>query len=240
MATLPVGNIEKVAPQIEEILGLKIKRYPSFLPITLTPTNPIMHTARLMGMFGPEWRSKKYDRMIKFYDDTDEISQTWLSRLDSENQLIAKAAEESIKGSVGPLGGSDANVLQLNNYLKWTYGDNITKWDTCKDCFQTNKQFHGVGSPMKEVSEGVWEPDFNNRYFQEDFPFGLLANRGLAEILNVETPYMDEVIMWGQEEMGKKYLVDGKINPDEKPQMTPQAFGFTLDDLRSFYSSGRV
>eukprot|EP01060_Flectonema_neradi_P002137 TRINITY_DN112_c0_g1_i5.p1 TRINITY_DN112_c0_g1~~TRINITY_DN112_c0_g1_i5.p1 ORF type:complete len:417 (+),score=119.27 TRINITY_DN112_c0_g1_i5:51-1301(+) len=237
MATLPAGNIDRVASQVEEILGLKVKRYPSFLPITLTPTNPIMHTGRLMGMFGPNWRDNKYDRMIKFYDETDELSNTWLHRLDDENQLIAKAAEEAIGGSVGSIGGTDGNVMHINNYLKWTYGEDISKWDTCKDCFQTNKQFAGVGSPMKEVSEGVWEPDFKNRYFQEDFPFGLMANRGLAELLGVKTPYMDEVIMWAQSEMGKKYLVDGKVNPDEKPQMTPQAFGYTLEDLRGFYST---
>eukprot|EP01060_Flectonema_neradi_P002135 TRINITY_DN112_c0_g1_i3.p1 TRINITY_DN112_c0_g1~~TRINITY_DN112_c0_g1_i3.p1 ORF type:complete len:412 (+),score=106.69 TRINITY_DN112_c0_g1_i3:46-1281(+) len=237
IATLPGGIAGRVAPQVAEILGLKVKTYPSFLPITLTPTNPIMHTGRLMGMFGPNWRDNKYDRMIKFYDETDELSNTWLHRLDDENQLIAKAAEEAIGGSVGSIGGTDGNVMHINNYLKWTYGEDISKWDTCKDCFQTNKQFAGVGSPMKEVSEGVWEPDFKNRYFQEDFPFGLMANRGLAELLGVKTPYMDEVIMWAQSEMGKKYLVDGKVNPDEKPQMTPQAFGYTLEDLRGFYST---
>eukprot|EP00660_Eupelagonema_oceanica_P014877 gene14877-14473_t len=39
---------------------------------------------------------------------------------------------------------------------------------------------------MNEVSPGKWEPDFKNRYFSEDFPFGLLANRGLAELLGVK------------------------------------------------------
>lgn len=234
LATLPSGRVDAVATVVEKILNLRsgAVRYPSFLPITLTPTNPIMHTGRLYGMFGapPGWREKKLDRMIKFYDECDDLSNEWLHRLNDENQAVAKACEEQIPGSIG------GQVKNINEFLKWAYGDDISKWDTCGDCYRTNKQFAGVGSPMTEVSAGKWEPDFKNRYFTEDFPFGLIANRGLAELLGVKTPDMDTVIEWAQKEMGKKWLVDGKINPEEKPQMTPQAFGFSLDDIKKMYA----
>eukprot|EP00755_Sulcionema_specki_P011072 Sspe_Gene.48168::Locus_24876_Transcript_1_1_Confidence_1.000_Length_1152::g.48168::m.48168 len=169
MATLPGDRIDEVAHAVEAILQMKVKRYPSFLPITLTPTNPIMHTGRLMGMFGPKWRERTYSQMIKFYEDTDDYSNYWLHKLDEENMAIARAVEEHIPGSVGKVGGEDGNVLNINRYLKWTYGDDITKWDSCKDCYKTNPQFAGVGSPMKKVSDDpeLWEPDFENRYFTE-------------------------------------------------------------------------
>eukprot|EP01065_Artemidia_motanka_P014651 TRINITY_DN1851_c0_g1_i3.p1 TRINITY_DN1851_c0_g1~~TRINITY_DN1851_c0_g1_i3.p1 ORF type:complete len:471 (+),score=186.50 TRINITY_DN1851_c0_g1_i3:66-1415(+) len=234
LATLPSGRIEAVACVVEKVLNLRqgAVRYPSFLPITLTPTNPIMHTGRLYGMFGAGggWRSKSLTKMIKFYDECDEISNEWLHRLNAENQKIAAAADKLIPGSI------KGSVKDINMFLKWAYGPDISKWDTCGDCYRTNKQFHGVGSPMSEVSPGKWEPDFKNRYFTEDFPFGLLANRGLAELLGVPTPDMDTVIEWAQKEMGKQWLVGGKINPNEKPQMTPQAFGFSLDDIKRMYS----
>eukprot|EP01065_Artemidia_motanka_P014650 TRINITY_DN1851_c0_g1_i2.p1 TRINITY_DN1851_c0_g1~~TRINITY_DN1851_c0_g1_i2.p1 ORF type:complete len:429 (+),score=188.61 TRINITY_DN1851_c0_g1_i2:69-1289(+) len=232
LATLPSGQVDSVATQVEKIINLRLgaERYPSFLPITLTPTNPIMHTGRCYGLFGPHAAQKEYSRMIRFYDECDDVSNEWLHKLNDENQKIAAACDEAFKGSIG------GKVKNINEYLKWCYGPDISKWDTCGDCYRTNKQFAGVGSPMKEVSEGKWAPDFANRYFTEDFPFGILANRGLAELLGVPTPHMDEVILWAQDNMGKKWLVDGKLNPDEKPQMTPQAFKFSVEDLRSMYS----
>eukprot|EP00755_Sulcionema_specki_P018407 Sspe_Gene.66797::Locus_39467_Transcript_1_1_Confidence_1.000_Length_838::g.66797::m.66797/K04940/odh; opine dehydrogenase len=49
VATLPSAKVEDIAKVVEKILNLRLGavRYPSFLPITLTPTNPIMHTGRL-------------------------------------------------------------------------------------------------------------------------------------------------------------------------------------------------
>jgi len=240
-AAQPGPAINKHAPMIEEIIGLTVKRYPSFVPITLTPTNPIMHNGRLMGMFGPEWKSKGLNRMIKFYDETDEVSNYWLHKLDDENMAIARAVKEAIPGAVGALGGCSTDgtagdIMNINNYLKWTYGPDITKWDTCKDAYQSNVQFHGVGSPMKEVSPGKWEPDFTNRYFQEDMPYGLMANKGMGELFGVPTPGMDAVIEWIQKEMGKKYLVNGKVNPNEH-SMSPQAFGYSKEDIIKMYSA---
>jgi len=240
-AAQPGPAINKHAPMIEEIIGLTVKRYPSFVPITLTPTNPIMHNGRLMGMFGPEWKSKGLNRMIKFYDETDEVSNYWLHKLDDENMAVARAVKEAIPGAVGALGGcstdgTGGDIMNINNYLKWTYGPDITKWDTCKDAYQSNVQFHGVGSPMKEVSPGKWEPDFTNRYFQEDMPYGLMANKGMGELFGVPTPGMDAVIEWIQKEMGKKYLVNGKVNPNEH-SMSPQAFGYSKEDIIKMYTA---
>ena len=50
----------------------------------------------LSGMFGvgDGWRAKKLDKMIKFYDDCDEVSNEWLHRLNAENQMIAARARK--------------------------------------------------------------------------------------------------------------------------------------------------
>ena len=49
---------------------------------------------------------------------------------------------------------------------------------------------------MKRVEEG-WIPDFESRYFTEDFPFGLQYIKSIAEQNDVLTPTIDKVLAWG-------------------------------------------
>eukprot|EP01063_Lacrimia_lanifica_P032962 TRINITY_DN5743_c0_g2_i1.p1 TRINITY_DN5743_c0_g2~~TRINITY_DN5743_c0_g2_i1.p1 ORF type:complete len:441 (+),score=165.92 TRINITY_DN5743_c0_g2_i1:60-1325(+) len=236
VATDPPSAVQDLKPKLELMMGLNIVAYPTFLGCTLTPTNPIIHTARCYGMFGPVaeggcWRKRGgYPRMIGFYDECDDVSGDWLQRLSDENEAIQKKLDQVIPGSIGPAQRS------LCEFHHWASPDDVEKWDTCKNVCRTNKMLAGVGSPMHEVAPGCWVPDFKNRYFTEDFAFGLLANRGIAELVGQPTPYMDEVIEWAQAEMGKRWLVDGKVNPAEQPQMTPQAFGISLQDFVAMYT----
>eukprot|EP00882_Tetradesmus_deserticola_P001106 GHRQ01001198.1.p1 GENE.GHRQ01001198.1~~GHRQ01001198.1.p1 ORF type:complete len:251 (+),score=120.79 GHRQ01001198.1:562-1314(+) len=61
--------------------------------------------------------------------------------------------------------------------------------------------------------------------------------KGVAELLGVpETPWFDRVITWGQELIGKCYLVDGKLTgPDVATSAAPQRFGHkSIEDLIVF------
>ena len=40
---------------------------------------------------------------------------------------------------------------------------------------------------------------------------GLAVLRGIAEILEIETCFIDEVLIWAQEKIGHEYLVAGKM-----------------------------
>ena len=42
----------------------------------------------------------------------------------------------------------------------------------------------------------------HSRYFHEDIPGGLCTLRGVAEIVGVSTPKIDELIEWAQTQMG--------------------------------------
>lgn len=121
VAALPSSCIGPVGDAIDKIINLRkgCVRYPSFLPITLTPTNPIMHTGRCYGLFGPYAKVKTYDRMVRFYDECDEVSNEWLHRLNDENQRIADEADKQIKGSTGGM------VKNINEFLKWAYGGHL-------------------------------------------------------------------------------------------------------------------
>eukprot|EP01006_Ploeotia_vitrea_P014017 TRINITY_DN37055_c0_g1_i1.p1 TRINITY_DN37055_c0_g1~~TRINITY_DN37055_c0_g1_i1.p1 ORF type:complete len:397 (+),score=50.94 TRINITY_DN37055_c0_g1_i1:50-1240(+) len=231
-ATLPASRGAEVAAQLEPLLGLKLDIAPSFLVLTLTPTNPIMHTGRLYGLFGDtDWRTKKFEKNVLFYEECDDLSDRFLKELDAENQLIVQACEKVVPGCIG------GKVLPLPDYLKSVYGKDITCWDSPKACYQSNCQFKGVGSPMKQLEDGTWVPDFKSRYFTEDFPFGLLTNKGIAQLLGVATPTMDKIILWAQKEMDCKWLAeDGTISCECTNARTPQALGVTVEDLKHLYT----
>ena len=68
---------------------------------------------------------------------------------------------------------------------------------------------------MKKV-DGGYMPDFDNRYFTEDFPYGLMLIKMVCSRLDIATPVIDSVIEWFQERVGKCYIKDGQIadSPD--------------------------
>jgi hypothetical protein len=92
---------------------------------------------------------------------------------------------------------------------------------------------------MTEVRPGIFVPNFGYRYLSEDVPFGLVITRALAEIANVETPTIDEVISWAQSAMQKVYLVGGSLEgTDARDLPIPQHHGVsTLRHLIDWYSA---
>lgn len=40
---------------------------------------------------------------------------------------------------------------------------------------------------------------------------GLCLYKGVAELVGVETPKIDEIIVWAQENMGKEYIREGRL-----------------------------
>ena len=76
---------------------------------------------------------------------------------------------------------------------------------------QSINAFEGIFTPMKQMNNG-YIPDFSSRYFLEDIPFGLLIIKSIAEILNVPTPTIDKILLWGQEMIGKQYMLAGRLN----------------------------
>ena len=53
-----------------------------------------------------------------------------------------------------------------------------------------------IKSPMRLNGSG-WIPDFNSRYFTEDFAYGLKFIKDTAAKQNMTTPFIDMVYNWG-------------------------------------------
>ena len=56
--------------------------------------------------------------------------------------------------------------------------------------------FQTIKAPMKQTEKG-FVPDFESRYFTEDFPYGLQIVKDLAQTHQIETPVIDRVLLWG-------------------------------------------
>jgi hypothetical protein len=95
-----------------------------------------------------------------------------------------------------------------------------------------------IKSPMLETKDG-FVIDWNSRYFQSDFPQGLIIIKSIAKIVNTSSPNIDRVIMWYQKCTGLKfYNEDGSFGKDIVLCNIPQNYGIhTPIDLIRFYQN---
>lgn len=179
----------------------------NFLSATLMNINSVWHPCISYGAYR-DWDFKTgYPNLLKFYEDVDDFTADLLTNVSNEVLKIKNAFNE-----VYP----EVDLSQVTHVKDWilrSYGDEILDKTNLRTAINTNKGYQGLTHAMvKDVKRGEgYFPNINNRYFQEDIPYGLMVSRGIGEILGVKTPYMDEVISWGQKMMGREYLVDGKL-----------------------------
>lgn len=90
------------------------------------------------------------------------------------------------------------------------YSHEISDTSSLRSCFCTNAAYQGLKHPMKQHNNHPFVPDFSHRYLTEDVPYGLAVIKGIAEIVQVDTPTIDKILLWAQEKMGKEYFVGSK------------------------------
>ena len=116
----------------------------------------------------------------------------------------------------------------IYNWYMRCYPQDISDKTNLYTAIQTNAAYQGLKHPVKKNEDGKFLPDFSHRYMTEDIPFGLVVIRGIAEIMGIETPNIDKVLTWSQQQMGKEYLVDKKLQgKDISTSRAPQSYGFT-------------
>jgi len=117
-------------------------------------------------------------------------------------------------------------------YLK-SYANDIDDATNLYSSVRSNKAYTGLRHPMTCVEPASASipaqlvPNFGFRYLSEDIPYGLLVAKGIAEIAGVATPVMDKIITWAQTQLGKSYLVNGRLKGvDVANSRAPQKYGF--------------
>ena len=164
-----------------EWLQTPIAHLSNYLEASLSNSNPLLHPARLYGMWH-DWKGETYKDQTLFYAQWDELSSEVYIAMDEEFQRLCKTV-----GVVIP------NVL---DYYESTDASSLTRKLRSIAAFQTIK------APMIQTKEG-WIPDFESRYFTEDFPYGLQIVKDLAVQKYIQTPTIDKVLMWGKRKIKK-------------------------------------
>ena len=122
-------------------------------------------------------------------------------------------------------------VSHIYDLLVKFYPHEISDKTNVQTVFRTNAAYQGLKHPMKENADGTFVPDFTHRYLTEDVPCGLVVIKGIAEVVGVDTPTIDKVLLWAQMKIGKQYLVGSKLQgQDVSSTRAPQRYGLTTLD----------
>lgn len=155
----------------------------NYYEVTLTNSNPLLHPSRLYSLW-KDWKpGDVYSRVPFFYEEwTEEAAQFYIS-MDNELQTLLEHLAVR-KGSI-------PTVL---DYYESTDASSLASK------LRSIKAFKGIMAPMKAV-EGGFVPDFTDRYFSEDFPYGLSFACRIAKEHGIETPVMDKICQWGMDKI---------------------------------------
>ena len=179
IASLPKSKVTECADLISNIFDKPCKVIPNFLNLTMTPSNPILHTARLKTLFANWHPGLVYERVPLFYEDWDNASSELLIACDNEVQNICRELPEfDLK-----------YVKSLREYYESPTAEAMTKK------ISSIPAFKGLETPTVKV-EGGLIPDLHSRYFAADFSYGLAIIKQIADFANVKTPNIDIIMAW--------------------------------------------
>ena len=187
LASIPREKAPALAEFMMMLFGIPCYTLPNYLSVTLTPSNPILHTTRLRTLFADYAKGKVYDRNPLFYGEWTDDSSELLFACDKELQEMCQQINE--------LDLHDVRSLKLH------YESDTVPALTEK--MRSIKSLHNLTSPMKQI-DGRWIPDFKSRYFTADFPFGLAIIEELAGIVGTDVPNIHSTMDWYREVTGDK------------------------------------
>ncbi|MBF6617144.1 MAG: NAD/NADP octopine/nopaline dehydrogenase family protein [Candidimonas sp.] len=159
----------------------------NFLSLTLSVDNQIIHPTRcysLFVQFGGFW-SQESD-IPYFYKDYNEHSAEFLKKLDAEYSLIRQGIRSRYP---------EKNFDYMLDYLtleRFSYDSDNTD---VKESFQNSKTLSKIKPPV--IRNGKeFSIDTAHRFFTDDIEYGLCIAKWFATQLNIDTPFIDEIIHW--------------------------------------------
>ena len=220
VSAIPLNKTQQIATVIEELLDIKCIILPNYLPITLSPSNPIMHPARLIEIFYDEVKKCEisHKKEVLFYQDWNNRASENLLALDEELGKIFEVLQMSQEGRETIKGRFNiSNSTELTQKIRYAYG------------------FRGIKAPMIKKGD-LYVADSSSRYFTEDIPYGLCIIKSFAEICKIDTPVTDHILSWGQKILNKEYLVNGRLcGKDIEELLIPQQIGINDKEVLSAY-----
>lgn len=170
---------EELRAVIERLFNTPTQLLSNYYEASLTNSNPLLHPARLYTLWKDWHEGVVYDSQPLFYEMwTEEASELLIAMDDEFFQLL------------GVLPIREGSIPTILDYYESTDVASLTRK------LRSIEAFKGLLAPMKAVTGG-FEPDFQSRYFTEDFPYGMRIIQQLAQQHNVPTPIIDKVLSWG-------------------------------------------
>ena len=188
ISALPSSEIHDLANDVERMLDIPTHVLNDYLSVTLTPTNPIIHIAGLWGAFKNYNDNDGYKGKLGFYDQWDDDTSKLLFEYDREVQNICKELKMFDLSS----------VISLPIYYESETPENLTKK------LKSIQAFKVVKVPVKKKNDKL-VVDLQNRMFTEDFPYGVVVYKDIANILNLKTPTIDRLLRFYYELSGIRY-----------------------------------
>lgn len=152
---------------IQEWFERPVRLLKNYYEASLTNSNPLLHTSRLYTMFGGENEGKIYTRIPLFYEEWTEAAAELYIKMDEEFFRLLK-------------------VLPVSEGFLPTALDYYESYDAKSLAAKLSsiQGFKGIASPVIQT-HGGYLPDFESRYFTEDFPYGLKYIWQLAHENNI-------------------------------------------------------
>lgn len=177
------GHKEKLCSTLEQLFDTPVSLLDSFYEVSLSNSNPLLHTSRLYTMWRDWHEGVFYPRQTLFYEEwTPEAAQLYID-MDNEFQRLLKV-----------LGVKEGSIPPVLEYYESHDAESL-----CHK-IQSIPAFKGIKSPMIETPQG-WIPDVHSRYFTEDFGYGLKFIYQLIKEKNPHEPKINEVYKLGSKLM---------------------------------------
>lgn len=179
VASLPQKFASYISSIISEIFEMPCTPLSNYLNLTLTPSNPILHTTRLYTIFKNYIPGKEYNNVPLFYEEWNDETTKLLFKCDAEVQNLCHVL-------------SNFNLSEVKS-LKDHYENSSIEGFTKK--IRSIEGFKGLPTPAIEKN-GKYIPDLKSRYFTADFNYGLKIFLDVAKLYNVNMSNCEKVFKW--------------------------------------------
>lgn len=178
IGSIPAKNASEICKIIQPLFEIKCRPVDNYLNVAFTPSNPILHTARIYAMFKDYIPGNHYPENELFYEKWTIDGAEVLLNCSDELQQLCKAI---------PMDMRDVESMQTRHNIRTPeeLAARICSLDRLK----------GLYSPVVKDEIG-YVPDFNSRYFVSDFPYGIKIMIETANLFGVDTPTMDLIWEW--------------------------------------------
>lgn len=163
---------------VEKRIGGHVEKLSSFLSFTFSNSNPLLHPSRIVTLLRGG-KNGVYTACPYFYAEwTDESSYFYV---DADREMYEVFCAYSAESAATDYESA------LVHYESRT-PEEITRK------IRSIESLRPILAPWVKNEAGLWEPDYESRYFREDIPYGTRVIKRYAEEKGICTPTIDYLI----------------------------------------------